>query len=324
MPNLTVDNVLTSVRSKLGDNTAVAAGRVVSNTELLDFMQSALLEFNQITRHLNTAYFARREMFVHVVPNVGFIPIDAFGILTDISLIEEAWERKVETYVSVTNVAAATTAELITFTTGAAHNLSLGNQFQIVGSVFNWANGLYTATIVPGATSVITTGRPLTAGGAETNTGARLLYSIGAWNRVGISGRHLTSDLPIENIPLITLEDGGIRINPVNGDRVLKVMALVGIDTVPLTTDILGYPESQEFLALKTALVAHMSKGGNPDRIRAIREELYGQGGDPANIVGGAAKLLVRGIVLQGQNVRYIRPRFRPPRQVSTPAYIKF
>lgn len=323
MPTLTVANVLASARDKLGDNTGVSAGRVVSDSELLGFLQSALLEFFQLTRNITTAYFARRDMFVHVVQNVGWIPIDAFGVLTDISLIDEAWERKVSAWVGISTVAGATSSDVITFTTVDPHGRAVGDQVQVVNSVFNWANGLFVTALVGGATSLTVTGRPLTAGGAETNS-ARLLSSIGAWNRVGISTRHLTSDLPIDNIPLITLEDGGIRINPVNNDRVLKLKVLLGIDTIPLTTDILVYGESQEYLALKIALLAHTSKGGNPDRIAALTTMLYGPGGDPANLRGGAAKLLVQGLVLQSQQVRQIRPRFRPPRQVSTPAYIKF
>lgn len=324
MPNFTIANVLASARDKLGDNSSVAAGRVVSDSELLGFLQSALLEFRQISRNHFTAYYTRRDLFLLISPNIGLYPIDAYGILPDVSLIDEVWERKVEMSESLTNTTIIT-GDVVTITTSGNHGRSIGDQIQIVNSGFKWLNGLHTVLLVPGATQMTLAGvRSLTAAGAETNAGAYVLYSIGAWNRVGVSSRHLTSDAPLENIPLITLDDGGIRINPVTNERVLRLRTFVGIEAIPATTDTLIFPESQEYLALKIAILGHMAKGGNPDRIQALRDELYGPGGDAANIVGGAAKLLIRGIVLQAQQVRNIRPRFRPPRQVSTPAYIKF
>lgn len=324
MPNLTVANVITSVRDKLGDNTGVTAGRVVSDSELLSFLQSALLEFRQITRHWGTAYFARRTLFLHVVPNIGLYPIDAYNILGDVSLVEEIWERKVESWQNITDVDATAGIDLATVTLDANHGRSVGDAVQVVGSEHKWLNGLRIIATVPSAASVSFTGvRTLTVS-TSTSTAARMLYSVGPWNPVGINSRHIATDAPLEGIPYITLEDGGIQFNPVISERVLQLRALVGIESVPQSTDVLIYPESQEYLALKVAILAHASKGGNPDRIQALSNQLYGANGDAANIVGGAALLLLRGIALQGQQVRRVRPRFRPPRRVSTPVLVRF
>lgn len=324
MPNLTVANVITSVRDKLGDNTGVTAGRVVSDSELLSFLQSALLEFRQITRHWGTAYFARRTLFLHIVPNVSLYPIDAYNQLADVSLVEEVWERKVESWQNITDVDATAGAELATVTVAANHGRSVGDVVQIVGSEHKWLNGLQIIALVPSATSVTFMGvRPLTVS-SSASTAARMLYSVGPWNPVGVNSRYIAADTPVEGIPYITLEDNGIRFSPVLSERVLQLRALIGIESVPQTTDVLIYPESQEYLALKVAILAHSSKGGNPERIQALSNQLYGANGDAANIVGGAALLLLRGIALQGQQVRRVRPRFRPPRRISTPVLVRF
>lgn len=324
MPNLTVANVITSVRDKLGDNTGVTAGRVVSDSELLSFLQSALLEFRQITRHWGTAYFARRTLFMHVVPNVGLYPIDAFNQLADVSLVEEAWERRVESWQEIADVDATAGTSLATVTLFTDHGRSVGDTVQIVGSEHKWLNGLQIIALVPTTASVTFTGMKPLSVSTSTSTAARMLYSVGHWSPVGINARHLSTDTAIDGIPFITLDDGGIRLSPVVSERVLQLRALIGIESVPQTTDVLIYPESQEYLALKVAILAHSSKGGNPERIAALSNQLYGAGGDPANIVGGAALLLLRGIALQGQQVRRVRPRFRPSRGVSTPVLVRF
>jgi len=320
--NFTIANVISAARDKLGDNTAVAAGLVVTDAEFLSFIRTAQLELRQICRNISSAYAFRREMYVFVAPNVGLIQIDYDNVLKDVAILDKIWERKVDSYQSIANVAGGTGFATVTLFT--PHGRLAGDQVQIANSAFDWINGLRTIASVGGSTNVLIGGVRGQTGGAETSSGAVMMYSTGSWNIVGVSGNHITTDIPIENIPLVTLVDGGIRINPVSQARVMKITCLMGASNTPATGDVILFGDSFEFLALKAALLAHISKAGNPERVAALMTELYGPGGDAANVVGGAAKLLRRGFTLQSQWVRRIRPRFRAPRQVPTQVYIRF
>lgn len=322
MASFTVADVLSNARDKLGDNSAVTAGRVISDAEFLSFMQSALLELNQITRNITGNAFSKRETFVFVPINSGLILWDHLNVLTDAAVLDGIWERKVQSYQGISNV--STTLDAATITTIDPHGRSVGEQVTVTGSAFSWINGLHTVGIVGGANSItVFAVRATTVGGAETSGASRLMYGIGNWTPITPTNLHLGADIPLEGINSVTFVDNGIRINPVNNERMLRISVLLGADTKPATTDQILYGDSIEYLALKIALLGHTSKGGNPERIAALREQLYGFNGDPANITGGAAALVRRGFILQGQWARNVRPRFRPPKTPTYPAIVR-
>lgn len=322
MASFTVADVLSNARDKLGDNTAVSAGRVITDAEFLSFMQSALLELNQITRNITGNAFSKREVYVFVPVNSGLILWDHLNILTDAAILDGIWERKIQTYQGITNVSVL--VDVATITTDAPHGRSVGDQVTATGSIFPWINGLHTIGSVGGANSIsVFAVRATTAGGAETSGASRLMYGIGNWTPITPTNVHLGVDQPLDGVNSVTFVDNGIRINPVNNERMLRISVLLGADTKPATTDQILYGDSIEYLALKIALLGHTSKGGNPERIAALREQLYGPGGDPASISGGAAALVRRGLILQGQWARNVRPRFRPPKTPTFPAIVR-
>jgi len=320
VPAITIQQVIDAARVKLTDNASVSAGRIVADTEMLQFMQFALLEMNQILRVVDTP-FTRRELFLLITPNTNHYPIGVAPYLTDASQIGEIFERKVDRFVSVTNVAVI--GDTYTFTTGAAHGMNVGDQFEIMQTAFPAVDGSYVAALVPTGSSVTAGPNRLIGSVGATATGY-LVVGQGSWSPVVVVDNLVPLEAPVESVSALQMGDFGFRFNPVIGYRELKFECYPGIAALPALNDQILIPDSLAYLAGKCALEAHKAKGGNGERISALARELYGISEDPGNIEGGSAGLLQRGFILQAQWKRRIRRRFRDIRQPNYPAFVKF
>lgn len=319
MAAITIQQVLNATRDKLSDNAAVSAGRIVTDSEFLQFLQLALLEMNQILRVVDTP-FTRREITLLITPNVNRVPIGTAPYITDMSQFGEITERKVVSHVAISNVAAV--GDLLTFTTVDPHGLGVGDDFEIVETALQWLDGSYVASVVPLTTTVIAAGIAI-RGAVGASTGF-LVRGQGAWSPVVLTDNLVPLEAPVESVSAVQMGDNGLRFNPVIGYRELKIECFPGVAAIPSLSDTLLIPDSIQFLAGRCALEAHSAKGGNPERIAALRRELYGVSEDPANIEGGSAGLLRRGYILQSQWKRRIRRRFRDVRQPHYPAFVRF
>lgn len=319
MATITVQQVIDAARIKLTDNASVSAGRVVTDTEMLQFMQLALLEMNQILRVVDTP-FTRREITLMVTPNINRLPIGTTGYIPDVSQMGEIFERKVVSYVSLSSVALL--SELLVFTTADPHGLSVGDQFDIVSSTYPWVDGSYVAAVV-GSSTQVTAGPVRVQSTVGASTGF-LVVGQGAWSPVALVDNLVPLEAPVESIAAVQMGDFGLRFNPVIGYRELKIECFPGVAAIPNLTDTLLIPDAIAYLAGKLALEAHKAKSGNAERISALARELYGITEDPGNIEGGSAGLLRRGFILQGQWKRRIRRRFRDIRQPNYPAFVRF
>ena len=319
MPAITVQQVISAARDKLTDNASVSAGQVVTDTEMLQYMQLALLEMNQILRIVDTP-FTRREITLLITPNINRIPLGVTGYLSDASQIGEMFERRVVSYTALTTISSL--ADTLTFTTTDPHGLLVGGEFEIVSSSFPWLDGSYVAGLVPSPTQV-TAGpnRLISAVGASSGF---LVVGQGAWSPVLMVDNLVPLEAPVESLSAVQMGDYGLRFNPVIAARELRVEVFPGVAAIPSLSDTLLIPDAISYLAGKCALEAHMAKGGNAERISALRQELYGVSEDPANIEGGSAGLLRRGFILQAQWKRRVRRRFRDIRQPNYPAFVRF
>jgi len=321
VPNITIQQVIDAARIKLTDNASVSAGRVVTDTEMLQFMQLALLELNQILRVVDTP-FTRREVSVLIGPNMNRIPLFYGDYIPDASQFGEIFERKVDYSVGLTNI--SDDGVNITFTTNPAHTFLVGEQFTAFSTNFPWVNGEYVVNSVPLATTL--TAGPINprypaSGGAS---GGGLARGQGAWSPVVLVDNLVPLESPVESISAVQMGDFGLRFNPIIGSRLLKLECFPGVASLPALSDRLLIPDSIAYLAGKCALEAHKAKGGNAERISALSRELYGLSEDPGNIEGGSAGLLRRGFILQNQWKRRIRRRFRDIRQPNYPAFVRF
>lgn len=321
MATITVQQVIDAARIKLTDNASVSAGRVVTDTEMLQFMQLALLEMNQILRVVDTP-FTRREITVLVPPNTNFLPLFSADYIPDASQFGEIFERKLDYLVGITNVADDGTS--YTFTTSGAHSLLVGDPIEIACLSFPWVSGSWIVNTVPlGTTFTVGPIRPR----VPTVTGAGSGYvmrGIGAWSPVVLVDNLVPLEAPVESIAAVQMGDGGLKFNPIIGNRELKIECFPGVAAIPNLTDTLLIPDAIAYLAGKLALEAHKAKSGNAERISALARELYGITEDPGNIEGGSAGLLRRGFILQGQWKRRVRRRFRDIRQPNYPAFVRF
>lgn len=321
MPEVTIQDVVTTARNKIGDNTSTTAGQVYSDTELLSYINSALMEVNQICRVVTNPW-TRREIFAYVPTNTSFVLWDHNNQLSDAALLQGIWYRGVDSVFSIASVNVSAPPGIIV-ECGSNHGLVVGDSFQIVGSDQKWLNGIYSVTGVPGATQLTTTPVYIPVGAATTTVG-NVIVSNGDWNPVTVGQGVIFDNATINDIPRVSWEDHGIRFSPVLGPKIIRVFALLGPQDAAALTDKLVYAEAKEALALKIALIAMGAKGGSLDTIEFLRTELYGQGGNAGDVKGGAMMILRRSLILQAQNIRQIRPRFRPFRVPYSPGFARF
>jgi len=321
MPDVTIQAVITTARDKIGDNTSTTAGQVYSDSELLSYINSALLEINQVCRVVANPW-TRREIFAYVPANSSFVLWDQSNQLSDAALLQDIRYRGINSVLTISSVNVGS-SPAVTITTGSAHGLIVGDQFQVVGSDQKWLNGIYSVTGVPGA-SQLTTSPVYIPVGAATTTVGNVIISTGAWNPVHVAQGIVYDESTVDGIPSVTWEDHGIRFSPVLNPQLLRVIALLGpLDNAQLTDQLVN-AESKEALALKIALIGMGAKGGSMETIEFLRTELYGEGGNAGDVRGGAMMLLRRSLVLQAQAVRQIRPRFRPFRTPYSPGFARF
>lgn len=321
MPNITIQQVIDAARVKLMDNASVSAGRIVTDAEMLQFMQLALLEMNQILRVVDTP-FTRREISVLITPLMNRIPLFFANYLPDVSQIGEIFERKVSEFSVLTGM--TDDGVDFTYTTSAPHSFSVGDELIVMTTAFPQVNGTYVVNAVPTGSSVKAgpgLPRAVALGGA---TDGYLAKGVGAWNPVVLVDNLVPLDTPVESIAAVQMGDYGLRFNPVIGNRLLKLECFPGVAAIPALTDRLLIADSISYLAGKCAMEAHKAKGGNAERISALARELYGISEDPGNIEGGSAGLLRRGFILQSQWKRRVRRRFRDIRQPNYPAFVRF
>ena len=307
----TVQSILDTTRSLLAD-TDVTGGQVFTNTILLPRLNIAYRELMRCLSGIQNPY-VQRDAYYNLPAHTSVLAPSTAGIadMGEPLILEE---RDVGTTATISGVVSS--GGTVTVTTLAPHSYATGSQAAIYGVIgMTGVNELFTISVTGLST--------FTLNGAVT-TGT---YSSGGVATVG--NEQFVPIYPLDRIEQVSVTEGEdleyfswtgdeFRFPPCSNARQLRIVYQASGSSLAVT-DTVGFDDSQDFLAFRTAALAASAHGASEVasacNLEALGPSLQADG------TGGQIRQLVLTGIRSMQRIQIRRPPFRQPRNTMPAIY---
>lgn len=305
----TLLDTITLAQQKLGDE----SGELFTSALLLPHVLSAFRDLGRLMKNLQIPQ-SRRVRFAQISPNQSALTFDFTSFTTpDYASTIEIGDRP-ETLSYVIGVIAGSGTDTITITTTVPHTLTAGQVVMVIGTKWRWLDGAHSVYQTPTSSSF--TIRGVLATGSD-NVG---LVSVGGG---GFQPVQIVSQIddypttPLGWIEVAAINENTLRFPPCSTSRQLRISYNASADDLSSTSDLIGFDDAIDFLAVVGGGYAASAKGaqGKAEMLEEMAFGPQGPGGrDRTNPSGGLARALLADAVKAMQHQQWARPPFRPRR----------
>lgn len=310
-----VSDIFDLARARLGDD-QIGGGEIFTNQILQPHFTLAYREmFRALVSGLEPEALAER--FYTLPANTMVLDPATAGFL-DFSQPEFIEWRPAALSMAITNVVVANS--IATVTVASTASLATGQVVEVNGilgfDAVNSPNGMWAITVYDGTTVYL---NGCNAAGTYTSGGT---LQTGTGDFTPMTSRpRLEYTTPVSGSdaePIYAWIGGMLRFEPSSVARELRIVCRISGTAPTDPTAVIQFDDCIDYLAVRTAGMAALAKGGD-ELANALKLEALGPGGESALGSGGLLRQLTAADIRNMQRNVYRRPPFRARRTGPSP-----
>jgi hypothetical protein len=310
----TIGDCVTLAQQKLGDE----SGELFTSAILLPHLLSAFRDLGRLMKNLQVPQ-SKRVRFAQILANQSSFTFDkssstpsgAHAALSQYSSSIEISERSETESYSISAISQSG-SDLVRITTSAVHNLSVGQVVMLIGTGYRWLDGAASVYNIPTSSSIEVRGTftPTSAAAAAGTV------SIGDGTFQPVQVVSVIQDYPSEpvgQIEVVALTENTLQFPPCSNNRQLRVMYNASADQLSSVSDLIGWDDAIDFLAVVGAGYAASAKGAQ-GKAEMLEQMAFGPTRNRTNPDAGLARALLADGVKASQSQQWARPTWRARR----------
>jgi hypothetical protein len=311
---VTIANCITLAQQKLGDE----GGELFTSAILLPHILSAFRDLGRLMKNIEIPQ-SKRVRYAQILANQSSftfdrsssIPSGAPAALPNYSSTVEIAERAESESFTISAISGSG-SDLVQLTTSIVHDLVVGQVVMVVGTGYRWLDGAHSVFSKPTSSSI-------TVRGTFTPTSvaaAAGVISVGNGIFQPVSIDSVIRDYPlnpVNQIAVVSINENTLNFSPCNNNRQLRVMYSASADQLSATSDLIGWDDAIDFLAVVGAGAAASAKGAQ-GKAEILEQMAFGPSRNRTNPDGGLARALLADGVKAMQHQQWARPTWRARR----------